>query len=62
MENYVRYAREQNFSKFNDSVRTELTRKLCADPRVQDYMEKKEMYKDVQEQVANATKLIKGEQ
>lgn len=61
MENYVKFAREGNYAKFNDSVRTRLTEKLCSNERVQDYMDKKEMYREIQERAQEARKIIKGE-
>ena len=61
MENYVKFAAEGNYAKFNDAVRTRMTEKLCNNPKVQDYMEKKEMYRDIQERMAEASKKLKGE-
>lgn len=44
MNNFTKDLMDKNFDKFRDQVRTYMTKKLCTDERIMEYMEKKEKY------------------
>lgn len=44
MDNFLKSAMNKDYESFRSQARTYMTKKLCTDQRIMDYMEKKEKY------------------
>lgn len=46
-DDYIKSVLDKDYSKFDSEVRTRLTKALCLDPRITDYMNQKEKYQEM---------------
>ncbi len=47
MDNFLKSAMDKNYDAFRSQARTYMTKKLCTDQRIMEYMEKKEKYQNM---------------
>lgn len=46
-DDYIKSVLDKDYSKFDSEVRSRLTKTLCLDPRICDYMNQKEKYQEM---------------
>lgn len=55
-DDYVKNVLEKDYSKFNSEVRSRLTKSLCTDSRIADYMNQKEKYAEMTKSIRQLKK------